>query len=347
MCSIRVLSSLLVFAFICATISCKKEHSCEGCNGNGSPILTGRDSTHNQPPVAIAYWDSLNNQPPGNKFVTAKYSTDTDGTIVSYQWKQLTGPIAGTIINPRGPETIISHLVLGNYSFELTVTDNSGLTAKDTVFVKVSAEPVNSLIQAHAGPDQTITLPLDSTYLDGSGSSPNGFTASSTTIFRWTTVAGPTQYVLNPPPIPVPALTKTTAVANGLVPGVYLFAFTVTEIGVGSATDTVQVTVLDDPQNTNTVTYHNLVWEEGDPYAVTDLTTFISSPLRPDLFHVAFFRGMQVFLKLNAVSPWTTLPYKSNVPFSWNAIPYTLFIATYPTSPSLRGTKSDMRIKIL
>ena len=46
-------------------------------------------------------------------------------------------------------------------------------------------------LAADAGADQTITLPLDSTYLDGSRSSPSGFATPPGTTFRWTKVSGP------------------------------------------------------------------------------------------------------------------------------------------------------------
>ena len=328
---------LIAIIVISNFISCKKEFSCENCNRSLPTI--------NRPPVAIAFLDSLNSLPPDSKFVTAKNSSDPDGVIVSYKWSKISGPAPYTIVTPLSFQTIISNLVQGTYWFELTVTDNDGLTAKDTVQVIVKALPVNAQLRADAGADQTITLPLDSTYLDGSGSSPNGFTSSSPTIFRWTTIAGPTQYVLNAPPIPA-SLAKTTVVANGLVPGVYLFTFTVTVIGVGSVTDTVKVTVLDDPQNRNTVTYHNLVWVEGDPYGLGRLTAFLESPLRPDRFDAAgVYRGMEIFLKLNPSSAWRIVPFGSNSPYSWYAAPYTVSITTNPTNPLLVGTQSDLRIR--
>ena len=65
--------------------------------------------------------------------ITAKNSTDPDGVIVLYKWTKIGGPASYTIMDSLSMQTIISNLVQGIYSFELTVTDNDGLTAKDTV----------------------------------------------------------------------------------------------------------------------------------------------------------------------------------------------------------------------
>ena len=320
-------------------ISCNKDYSYEG----GAVSV----ATANQPPIAIAFWDSLNNQPPGTKIVTAKYSSDPDGTIVSHKWTKVAGPTPGTIIDPSSFQTLITDLVHGTYAFELTVTDNGGLTAKDTVLVNVvTPTPPTTTIRANAGPDQTIALPLDSTYLDGGASAPNGFTASRSTIFRWTTLAGPRQYVLRTTPVPVAALAKTSVVANGLIPGVYLFTFTVTEPGLGSSTDTVKVTVIDDPLNRNSVTYHDLVWEESDPFGLSWLTTFLTSPLRPDIFDKAGVnRGVEVSMKLNSTTPWTIVPFRTHDPFNSDVVPYLAAILTEPNNPLLVGLKSDMRVR--
>ena len=104
--------------------------------------------------------------------------------------------------------------------------------------------------------------------------------------------------------------------------------------------------VVDDPQNRNTVIYHNLVWVEGDVYGLGKLTTFIASPLRPDRFDGAgVYRGMEIFLKPNPPAAWRIIPFGSNSPYSWYAAPYTVSIMTNPTNPLLVGTTSDMRIR--
>ncbi len=65
-------------------------------------------------------------------------SYDPDGTIMSYNWVQT----AGTPVSLSGPDTatpdFISPGLTGALMFLLTVTDNSGLTASDTVSVFVN-----------------------------------------------------------------------------------------------------------------------------------------------------------------------------------------------------------------
>ena len=204
---------------------------------------------------------------------------------------------------------------------------------------------------ADAGPDQTITLPLDSTYLDGSGSSPNGLTAPARYIFRWSIISASSQLVLNAAPRLAPDLTRTTVVASKLIPGVYLFTLTVTDPGVGSVTDTVQVTVLNDPQNRNTLTYYQLVWQKGNTAARNWQTTFLPTPLRPDLWDPAGVhrRNLEFSLRPNSQSSLIPVPFITNLtaPYVWFGLPYTGLILTQPNNPSLVGTKADMRIKIL
>lgn len=63
-------------------------------------------------------------------------SYDPDGTIISYQWKQIAGPIV-TINASQQVITTTGRLNLfGVYSFELTVFDNKGAMAKDTATVE-------------------------------------------------------------------------------------------------------------------------------------------------------------------------------------------------------------------
>ena len=62
-------------------------------------------------------------------------SYDPDGYIVEWAWKQIAGP-ATNIANPKAVITTTSVSKKGNYSFELTVTDNDGATGRDTATIK-------------------------------------------------------------------------------------------------------------------------------------------------------------------------------------------------------------------
>lgn len=66
--------------------------------------------------------------------------SDPDGTITGYSWTKLSGGSA-TIVSPTSASTQLTGLAQGTYQFILTVTDNGGLTASDTVQVTVNAAP--------------------------------------------------------------------------------------------------------------------------------------------------------------------------------------------------------------
>ena len=134
--------------------------------------------------------------------------------------------------------TTVTNLVKGVYNFELTVTDNSGATGKDTVQVTVLAAPPNKPPTANAGADKIITLPTNSTSLSGSGSDPDGTVSS----YQWRKISGPSQYNIS-------SSTKAQATASSLVQGSYKFELTVTDNAGASVKDTMQVTVNAAPIN--------------------------------------------------------------------------------------------------
>jgi parallel beta-helix repeat protein len=66
----------------------------------------------------------------------------TAGTypIASYHWDKLSGPVLGNIISPDASTTLINNLVRGNYTFQLTVTDEFDRSSTDTVTVIVTKQ---------------------------------------------------------------------------------------------------------------------------------------------------------------------------------------------------------------
>jgi hypothetical protein len=68
--------------------------------------------------------------------LSAATSNDDDGTIVSYSWKQISGPATPLIVNPTGVTTKVTGFdTPGVYVYELTVTDNQGAIGKTTMVV--------------------------------------------------------------------------------------------------------------------------------------------------------------------------------------------------------------------
>lgn len=126
--------SLLILLLTLILNSCSKGSGCQDCPLFG-PTTPNPGGGLGHPPVAIAFYDSLSNQPVGSKLLTGKNSSDADGTIVSYEWKQIEGPSTAHITTAHSMETIVSNLFTGRYLFELKVIDNVGLSARDSVVV--------------------------------------------------------------------------------------------------------------------------------------------------------------------------------------------------------------------
>lgn len=86
-------------------------------------------------------------------------ATDSDGNIVSYSWTQISGTnVALSGANAASVSFTAPNLISGSeqLSFSITVVDNSGDTATDTVVVTVNAEAGNQAPTVNAGSDQTV-----------------------------------------------------------------------------------------------------------------------------------------------------------------------------------------------
>jgi hypothetical protein len=168
---------------------------------------------------------------PTNTVIFLGNGTDTDGTIVGYNWAKISGPSGYTIINATSASTDVTGLEQGLYQFQLKVTDNNGATGTDTIQVIVNIAGNISPI-ADAGPVQTITLPTDSVTLSGSGTDADGAIVG----YNWTQISGPSGYnILN--------AKSSSANVTGLVQGVYQFQLEVTDNAGATGTGVVQVIV--------------------------------------------------------------------------------------------------------
>ncbi|HSC36227.1 MAG TPA: PA14 domain-containing protein, partial [Chitinophagaceae bacterium] len=96
----------------------------------------------NQPPVANAGADTGIVLPVNTVALNGSKSKDADGTISSYSWSMISGPSTATITNANTVTATAGGLLTGVYAFRLSVTDNSGATAADTVQVTVVAAAV-------------------------------------------------------------------------------------------------------------------------------------------------------------------------------------------------------------
>ncbi|NVK25650.1 MAG: DUF1566 domain-containing protein [Gammaproteobacteria bacterium] len=115
-------------------------------------------------------------------------ATDSDGSIVSYQWTQLSG---GSVVLSNAdsdsasftaPDVISSE----NLTFQLTVTDDNGATGVDSVTVTINPVSTNTPPTADAGGNQAVVAGATVT-LDGSNSTD---TETTNLDFSWTQTSG-------------------------------------------------------------------------------------------------------------------------------------------------------------
>ncbi len=229
-------------------------------------------------------------------------SADPDGTIAAYGWVQT----AGTTVPLTGATTatpsFTAPTTAGVLIFQLTVTDNSGQTAVDTVTVSILTPPVSN-----AGADQTV-LAGTAVTLSGSGSyDPDG----TITGYSWVQTSGS-------PVTLVGADTVSPSFTAPIVTGALVFELTVTDnIGL-TAADSVTVTVAD--------TYRPAVEIDYDPRTIVgtnlllrdDSSTAITSP-----FPIRY---------ANHSSGYTTVYVSSNGTVNFTTSNSSLSNSTLPTT---------------
>ncbi len=100
----------------------------------------------NQPPTANAGPD-ITITLPVNTATLSGSGTDPDGIISGYMWTKIAGPLPYTMSIPNAATVRATELVAGVYAFQLTVTDNSGATASDTVYVTVNKKAQTDIVE--------------------------------------------------------------------------------------------------------------------------------------------------------------------------------------------------------
>jgi len=188
----------------------------------------------NQSPVANAGPDVTITLPVSSTKLDGTQSKDPEGKITKYNWVKKDGPANFTLASPGTVTSDLKDLVAGLYTFRLTVTDEKGAEHTDDVLVDVKTAG-NQPPVANAGPDVTITLPVNSTNLNGSGSKdPDGNIAS----YKWSKVSGPSEGTLT-------GETEETASLKNLARGVYVYRLQVIDNKGAAHEDEVVITVND------------------------------------------------------------------------------------------------------
>jgi hypothetical protein len=199
----------------------------QGATGS-TTVIVNVSPAADQPPVAVANGMSIT-LPINTATIDGSQSYDPDGTIASYSWTKLSGPAGGTIEDASAATTTLNGLTKGQYTYQLVVTDNRGATGTTQIIVTV-VQP-NEPPVANAGPNQTITLPTNTTTLDGSQSyDPDGTIVS----YSWQSLEGPGAFTITNSNTATPTII-------GMEAGIYVFQLTVTDNG--GATDKQDVTV--------------------------------------------------------------------------------------------------------
>jgi hypothetical protein len=161
-------------------------------------------------------------------------------TISSTSWTQTGGPGTATFGTPSALSTTAGSLIAGTYTFQLSATDNNGLSSSASVTITVNAAPpppppppANQPPVASAGPDQTLTSSSSSTTLDGTASyDPDGTIAS----YSWMQMSGPGG-------VTITNSNTASAGVSGLGTAIYTFQLTITDNQGATATSLVTVTV--------------------------------------------------------------------------------------------------------
>jgi len=206
-------------------ISCAKDLSYE----DGGTLKTA--------PVAVAGKDQSIVLPKDSAYLDGSGSYDHNGSITNFTWTKLSGPANIITTATSSKTTWIKKLTEGSYVFELTVTNNFKLSAKDTITIYVDKTKISRPPDAQSGPDQTIQLPNNSVTLDGSASSDPDNDISD---YLWTRIKGTGNPTYTSPANAVTDVNKLTA-------GIHIFELRVTDATGLVDRDTVLVQVIEAP----------------------------------------------------------------------------------------------------
>ncbi|XP_021241207.1 dyslexia-associated protein KIAA0319 homolog isoform X5 [Numida meleagris] len=210
----------------------------ENAFGEGFVNVTVKPAIRvNQPPVAVASPKVQEvSLPTTSTFIDGSQSTD-DTKIVSYHWEEIKGPLQEQKASADTPVLHLSNLVLGNYTFRLTVIDSDG-AANSTIASLSVNKPVDYPPIANAGPNQAVTLPQNFITLNGNQSSDDHEIVS----YEWSLSPRSKDKVVAMQGVRTPYLQL-----SAMQEGDYTFQLTVTDSAKQQST--AEVTLIVQPEN--------------------------------------------------------------------------------------------------
>ncbi|MCF6237845.1 MAG: hypothetical protein L3J79_03375, partial [Candidatus Marinimicrobia bacterium] len=162
------------------------------------------------------------------------FTMDADTPVIGTgTWSKLYGPVGGSFTDATEPKTTYTGAVPGIYIFEWTVS-NDECTNADQVRVTNYDEPSN----ANAGPDQNQVCGTEAT-MDAN--------YPAIGVGEWTLFAKPAGA---PDPVIESLIQPQTLISNlvpAAYPGTYTFVWTISNGSCASKSDTVNITVYEDP----------------------------------------------------------------------------------------------------
>ena len=203
------------------------------CGGGGGGGDGGAGSGVSPPPT-----QPPSNQPPtvsagddravfsGQTVDLSAAGSDPDGRVTSYAWRQVLGPSVHIVNSETSGASFVAPNVTTDtlLTFQITVTDNGGLSATDAIDINVRPVGTGIAPTADAGPDHVVPVYAPSARivsLNGSGSvDPEG----DQIYYKWELVSRPATSAT--------VITNSTSQLATLVPDVpgrYLVQLTVTD----------------------------------------------------------------------------------------------------------------------
>ena len=174
--------------------------------------------------------------------------SDSDGTIVGWQWARVDGPAVTLQDADTRTVRFTAPASAGQLRLRLTVTDDDGASAFDDVLITVvEPPPANQAPTADAGSDRTVDAGT-AVSLTGDGSDPDG----TIVAWAWRQVEGPAVGLAGEDSRTV-SFTAPDAAAT------LRLRLTVTDDDGASASDDVVITVVADPGTTTGATLASML----------------------------------------------------------------------------------------